>query len=168
MDKDEDKKEGLFRRLGNIKDKNEELLNAFSGANKDSKAAKNESNYNYDSKYTFYEFYKDFNEFKRMTLGSKYDEIIDFYTLLNVFINTHEATTNKTKDRKDRIMNNVKPLYDNYFDTYKKNYNRKTVKDEEKRERDSKQFEIFDKKKQNQSGLKKKLIQKCKNHYGLK
>ena len=61
--KEEDKKEGLFKRLENIKDKNEELLNAFSGANKVSKAAKNESNYNYDSKYTFYEFYRDFNKF---------------------------------------------------------------------------------------------------------
>ena len=33
LDKD-DQKEGLFKRLENIKDKNEELLNAFSGANK--------------------------------------------------------------------------------------------------------------------------------------
>ena len=40
MDKDEDKEEGHFTRLENIKDKNEELLNALSGANKDSKAAK--------------------------------------------------------------------------------------------------------------------------------
>ena len=55
-----------------------------------------------------------------MSLGSKYDEMNDFYTLLNAFINTHEATTTKTKDRKDRIMNNVKPLYDKYFDTYNK------------------------------------------------
>ena len=55
--REEDKKEGLFKRLENIKDKSEELLNAFSRANKNSKAAKNESNYNYDCKYTFYEFY---------------------------------------------------------------------------------------------------------------
>ena len=54
LDKEEDKKQGLFERLENIKTKNEELLNAFSDANKVSKAAKNESNYNYGSKYTFY------------------------------------------------------------------------------------------------------------------
>ena len=47
--KKEDKKEGLFERLKNIKGKNEELLNAFSAANKVSKAAKNESDFNYDS-----------------------------------------------------------------------------------------------------------------------
>ena len=59
LDKD-DQKEGLFKRLENIKDKNEELLNAFSAANKASKAAKNESDFNYDFKYTFYKFYRDF------------------------------------------------------------------------------------------------------------
>ena len=108
--KEEDKKEGLFKRLENIKDKNEELLNAFSRANKNSKAAKNESNYNYDCKYTFYKFYRDFKIFLKMSLGSKYDEMNNFYTLLNAFINTHKALTTETKDRKDRIMNNVKPL----------------------------------------------------------
>ena len=70
LDKD-DQKEGLFIRLENIKDKNEELLNAFSGANKVSKAAKNESDFNHDSKYAFYKFYRDFKKFKRMSLSSK-------------------------------------------------------------------------------------------------
>ena len=54
------KKQGIVKRLENIKDKNEELLNAFRAANKVSKAAKNESNYNYNSDYAFYEFYRDF------------------------------------------------------------------------------------------------------------
>ena len=83
-----------------------------------------------------------------MSLGSKYDEINDFYALLNAFINIHEATTTETKDRKDRIMKNVNQLYNKYFDTYKKNYDSEKVKDEEKRGRDYKQFEIIDKKKQ--------------------
>ena len=147
LDKEEDKKEGIFKRLENIKDKSEELLNVFSGACKVIKAVKNESNYSYDSKYTFYEFHRDFNKFKRMSLVSKYDEKIDFYTLLNAFIDTHEATTTETKNRKDIIMNNVKPLYNKYFDTYKKNYNTEKVKDKEKRGHISKQFEIIDKKK---------------------
>ena len=118
--KKEDKKEVLFKRLENIKDKNEELLNAFSETNKIIKAAKNESNYNYDCKYAFYRFYRDFGKFKRMSLGSKYDEMIDFYGLLDSFINIHETTATETNDRKYRIMNNVKPLYDKYFDAYKK------------------------------------------------
>ena len=55
-----------------------------------------------------------------MSLGSKYDEMNDFYKLLDAFINTYEANTTETKDRKDRIMKNVKQFYDEYFDTYKK------------------------------------------------
>ena len=51
-----DQKEGIFKRLENVQDKNEELLKAFSAANKVSKTAKNESDFNYDSKYTFYRF----------------------------------------------------------------------------------------------------------------
>ena len=55
LDKDY-QKEGIFKRLENIKDKNEELLNAFSAANKVSKAAKNDSDFNYSNKFVFYDF----------------------------------------------------------------------------------------------------------------
>ena len=61
---EEGKKEGLFTRLENIKDKNEELLNEFSAANKVSKAAKNESDFNYDFKYTFHTFYRGFKNLR--------------------------------------------------------------------------------------------------------
>ena len=67
-----------------------------------------------------------------MSLGPKYNEMSDFYALLNVFINTDEATTTETKDRKNRIMKNLKQLYNKYLDTYKKNYNSVKVKDKEK------------------------------------
>ena len=118
LDKD-DKKEGLLKRLENIKDKNEELLNTFSTNNKVSKAPKNESDYIYDSNYAFYEFYEDF-KFKGSSLESKYNEMTDFYGLLNSFINTHKATTDEANDRKNEILSHVKPLYNNYFDAYKK------------------------------------------------
>ena len=118
--KEEDKKGGLLKGLKNIEDKNEELPNAFSTTNEVSKTPKNESNYNYDSKYAFYKFCRNFKKFKRMSLGSKYDEVIDFHTLLNAFINTHETTTNETKDRKNKILSHVKPLYNEYFNAYKK------------------------------------------------
>ena len=42
--------------------------------------------------------YTGFTEtFKRMSQGSKYDEINEFYTLLNEFIETHEASAIETK-----------------------------------------------------------------------
>ena len=80
----DDKKEGLFKRPGNIEDKNENLLNAFSAANKVSWAAKNESNFNFDFKYTFYKFYRDFQKFKRMSLGFKYHKT-------NIFLYTFKC-----------------------------------------------------------------------------
>ena len=112
---EDNKKERLLKRLENIKDKNKELLDAFS-----SKPPKNESNYNYDSEYAFYGFHRDFKKFKRMSLLSKYNEMSNFYKLLNAFINIHKAVNVKTKDRKDKIIKNVKLLCNNYFDAYKK------------------------------------------------
>ena len=41
-------KKRFFKRLENSNDKNEELLNKFSAANIVSKAAKNQSDFNYD------------------------------------------------------------------------------------------------------------------------
>ena len=153
--KGEDKKEGLFKILENIKNKNKELLNEFSGSNNVSKAAKNESNYNYDYDYAFHKFYRDSKKSKRMSLVSKYDEMIDFHTLLNAFINTHEATTNETNDCKNRILSYVKPLYDKYFDAFKKNYDSRKAKDEEKRGHDYKRFELIDNRDQGPKSAKK-------------
>ena len=122
LDKD-DQKEELYKRLENVKEKNEEQLQAFSAANKVIKAAKKKSDFNYQSRYAFYNFYRVFERFRRMSLGSKYDGINNFYTILNAFINTHKATTTKTKNRKTKNMNNVNQLYNDYFDVYKENYN---------------------------------------------
>ena len=111
-----------MKRLKNIKDKNEELLNAFSAAVKASKAAKNESAFNYYSRCVFYRFYRNFEKIKRMvSIDSKHGELKEFYRLLNNFKN-HEPITTKTKNCKSRILNNVNQLYNKYFDTYKKNY----------------------------------------------
>ena len=60
-----------------------------------------------------------------MSLDSKYVEMIEFYKLLNLFINVRVGITVETKDCKDRILSYVKPLYDKYFDAYKKNYDSK-------------------------------------------
>ena len=112
-------KEGLFKRLENIKSKNEELLKVFSTANRVSKAAKNESDFYYNHKYAFYRFCRDFEKFKRMvSIDSKHGELKEFYELLNDFKN-HKAITTETKNCKDRILNNVNQLYKKYFDTYK-------------------------------------------------
>ena len=55
LDKDNLKK-GLFKRLKNIKDKNEEQLKLLSDTNKTSSYIKNESDYNYGNNFAFYKF----------------------------------------------------------------------------------------------------------------
>ena len=55
-----DRKEGLFKRLKNIEDKNEEQLKLLSNTNKTSSYIKDESDYNYDNNFAFYKFYRDF------------------------------------------------------------------------------------------------------------
>ena len=40
--------------------------------------AKSESDFNYDSKYRFYEFYKGYDEFEEMSLDSKYNRMKEF------------------------------------------------------------------------------------------
>ena len=71
-----------------------------------------------------------------MSLYSKYDVMTDIYEFLNSFIHIYKTTIDETNDRKNRILSYVKPLYDKYFDAYKKNYNSEGLKDEEKRGRD--------------------------------
>ena len=90
-----------------------------------------------------------------MSLDSKYDEINEFYTLLNAFINTHKTTITETKYRKERVMKKVVRLYNDYFHLYEKNYNSKNIKDEEKKGRDYKHFEIIDNKNQDPKSTKK-------------
>ena len=81
-----------------------------------------------------------------MSLDSNYDEMTDFHELLNSFINTRKATNTETNNHNNRILSYVKPLYNKYLDTYKKNYDSEKVKDKEKRGCDYKRFEIINKK----------------------
>ena len=69
---EEDKKEGILKRLKNIKDQNEEILN-FSTANKASKNKINIQSKNliYYSKHSFIR-YKDIDDIKELSLDSMY------------------------------------------------------------------------------------------------
>ena len=49
--------------------------------------ANKESDFNYDSKYKFYRFYKQCDEFEEMSLDSKHNKMKEFRKLLNNFKN---------------------------------------------------------------------------------
>ena len=120
---EDDKKEGFFNRLKNIEDKNEEQLKLLSNTNKTSSYTKNESDYNYDNNFAFDKFYGDFQNFKDRSLESKYNYKSNFYKTLSEFKN-HKTNTDETQQRKNKVINNAVTHYKNYFDFYKKNFNK--------------------------------------------
>ena len=75
---EDNKKEGLLKRLKNIEDKNSEQLKLLRNTNKTSNYIKNESDYDYDNNFAFYKFYRDFQNFKDRSLESKYNDISNF------------------------------------------------------------------------------------------
>ena len=142
LDKDEDNKEELLKKLKNIEDKNEEQLQLFSKAHKSSRLARNESDYNYDNnKFAFHEFYRYLENFRKRSLGSKQNNISKFYSLLDKF-KPYKVITIETRERKTRVMNNVVKLYDYYFNFYEKANDKSTLN--EKEGRNSKQFKRVD------------------------
>ena len=118
---EDDKKEGLFKRLKNIEDKNEQQLKLLNNTNKTSNYIKNNSGYNYDNNFAFYRFYIDFQNFKDRSLESKYNNISKFYRALNEFKN-HKTNTYETEKRKNKVINNTVTLYNNYYFSYEKNF----------------------------------------------
>ena len=44
----------------------------------------------------------------------------EFYQLLDTFINKYKTITDETRDQKNTVLNEVKQLYNNYFNAYKK------------------------------------------------
>ena len=86
LDKDKDKKEGLFKRLKNIEERNKELLNTLSKAINAGKTTKNESDFYYDSRCDFCKFNRGFKKFKEMlSLESKRSDLIDLYKFFSDF-----------------------------------------------------------------------------------
>ena len=71
---EDDKKEGLFKRLENIKDKNEELINKFTTTNKASKNKTNNQSKElvYNAKYSFTEL-KNIDDIKKLSLDSMFN-----------------------------------------------------------------------------------------------
>ena len=121
LDKD-DQKEGLFKRLRNIEDKNEEQLKLFSNANKTSSHTKMKVIIIMTITNLLLTSVTETQNFKVRSLQSKYNDISKFYEALNEFKN-HRTNTDETQQHKNRVINNAVALHNNYFDSYKKNFN---------------------------------------------
>ena len=105
---------------------------------------KNKSDFDYDSNHAFFRFYKGYEEFKEISLDSKYNWMKEFNKL---FLNFKSVETKKseTQLKKERIMKNVDELYKNYYNAYKSDFDTDNELTEDKKKRcNYKQFELDD------------------------
>ena len=122
---EDDKKEGLFKRLENIKDKNEELINRFSTTNK---AAKNKI-YNQNKKIIYdvnHSFAKlgNIDDIKKLSLDSMFNLMKEYHKKFNSS-NKLKPQKESNKKRKQEVSTNVGETHNELHDIYKSKYNKK-------------------------------------------
>ena len=121
---EEDKKEGLLKRLENIKDENEELLNSFSTTNKTNKTPNIQSKkLVYDGKHSF-AMLKNINDIKDLSLDSMFNRMRMYHKKFTSLNNLTPRTENKEK-LKQEVLNNAGDIYNELYYIYKNKYNKK-------------------------------------------
>ena len=119
-------KKGLFKRLENMKDKNEELINKFSTTNK---APKN--NINNQSKKLIYDVNHSFSklrnidDIKKLSLDSMFNLMKEYHKKFNS-LNKLKPQKENNKKRKQEVLINVGDIYNELYDIYKNKYKKKT------------------------------------------
>ena len=118
---EKDKKEGILKRLENITDKNEELLNSFSSTKKFNKALKinNQSkNLIYNTQHSFAKF-KIIDDINELSLDSMHKKLENFHKKFNKLKNVIPRTK-ENKRLKNKVLINVGNLYNDFYYIYKK------------------------------------------------
>ena len=125
---EDDKKEGLFKRLENIKDKNEELINTLSTTNK---APKNKINN--QSKKLIYDInhssakLRNIDDIKKLSLDSMFNLMKEYHKKSNS-LNKLKPQKENNKKRKQEVLTNVGDIYNELYDVYKSKYSKKKKK----------------------------------------
>ena len=103
---EDDKKEGLFKRLENIKDKNEELINRFSTTNKASKNKTNNQSKKlvYNANHSFAKL-RNIGNIKKLSLDSMFNLMKEYHEKFNSLNNLKPQTKDKTRNRKTKTRN---------------------------------------------------------------
>ena len=118
---EKDKKEGILKRLENITDKNEELLNSFSSTKKFNKALKinNQSkNLIYNTQRSFAKF-KIIDDINELSLDSMHKKLENFHKKFNKLKNVIPRTK-ENKRLKNKVLINVGNFYNDFYYIYKK------------------------------------------------
>ena len=116
---EDDKKEGLFKRLENIKDKNEELINTLSATNKASKS----DVLKYNTKYSFVKL-KNIDDIKKSPLDLMFNLMKEHHKKLNGLIN-FKPQTRVNKNKRLEVIIRAGDIYNKLYDIYKSKYKQK-------------------------------------------
>ena len=106
--------------------------------------SESKSDFNYDANHKFYDFYKGYDEFKEISLDSKYNKMNKFTNLLTKFKNLKPKKA-ETQLKTEWIMKNVDELYEKYQNAYKNDYDADELSEAKKKQFGYRQFELFDK-----------------------
>ena len=119
------KKGGILKRLENIKDKNDEVLNTINTTNKAPKNKINIQSKNliYDNKHSFVK-YKDIDDIKELSLDSMYKKLNKFNDEI-ISLKNVASRKKKKKKLKNKVLSNAKKLYNELYYIYKDKYNKK-------------------------------------------
>ena len=121
---EDDKKEGILKRLDNIKDKNEELINTLNTTNK---ATKDKTNIQgkkliYDVNHSFVKL-RNIDDIKKLSLDSMFSIMKDYHKKFNS-LNKLKPRKENNKKRKQDVFTNVGDIYNELYDIYKSKYNK--------------------------------------------
>ena len=120
---EEDKKQGILKRLENIKDKNDELLNTINTTNKASKNKINNQSKKivYNSEHSFSKL-KNISNIKKLSLNSMFNLMTEYHKKFTSLKNLFPQTENNKK-LKQEVLINTGGLYNSLHYIYKNKYN---------------------------------------------
>ena len=122
---EDDKKEGILKRLENIEDKNDELLNTFNTTNKTPKNKTNNQRQKliYNAEHSFAKL-KNIDNIKKLSLDSIFNLMREYhkkFTSLNILV----PQTENNKELKQEVLINSGDIYNELYYIYKNKYNKK-------------------------------------------
>ena len=142
----ENNKEGLFKSLDNIKNKNEELINTINTINRATKNIQNTKDdvLTYNIKYSFARL-KNIDDIKKLSLDFMFNLKKDHHKKLNSLINLKPRIRDNKNKRLEFIIH-ASDIYNKLYYIYKNKYDKEidSLRAKNKKKLDYKQLKISD------------------------
>ena len=122
---EDNKKEGLFKRLDNIKDKNEELIKTINRTNRAFQNKKNTKDevLTYNTKYSFVKL-KNIDDIKKLSLDLMFNLMKEHYKIFRGLINL-KPRSYESKNKRLEVMIHAGNIYNKLYEIYRSKYYKK-------------------------------------------